>query len=456
MITCTLKSLPVDQKVWAASVAVAENPANAPRMDRVLRLVGQLFGKVRAEQVEDDLLAPQHIAALTTKYWGPKGVDLSVSFMESINEADKGFILGFMNEWTKWCNVRFRWTQGVGEVRVSRQPGGYWSYLGTDIRSIPQGQQTMNLESITASIGQAEGMRVIAHEAGHTCGFPHEHMRPDLVARLDVQKTIVYFGWTQGWSPAEVRQQVLTPITESSLLSPTPVDDSSIMCYQLPGSITVDGKPIPGGSVLSQLDKDYVARIYPKTDQPAPPPDKPPEPPPAVEPQQLFTLTLGRAVPRGGRVSFNSPQALAAGKYGWTKLSAWGVESLPAEETYHAFPESVTCKGETMLQPLVSEFPSEAVSILLPLLRGQLPTNKRLAATAGVNVVSYAVNLGFPEVQLGEAAPFPAMTEFEVSEWLERAQERLAKEHAMGAAIPWKRIVQTLLPLILQWMSGVE
>ena len=39
-----------------------------------------------------------------------------------------------------------------------------------------------------------------------------------LVNKIDPEKVIEYFGETQGWSPEEVRQQVLTPLEDSSLL----------------------------------------------------------------------------------------------------------------------------------------------------------------------------------------------------------------------------------------------
>ena len=57
--------------------------------------------------------------------------------------------------------------------------------------------------------------------------------------------------------------QVLTPIEESSLLGTTP-DPRSIMCYQIPGSITKDGKPILGGTDIDQLDYEFAGRLYPK------------------------------------------------------------------------------------------------------------------------------------------------------------------------------------------------
>jgi hypothetical protein len=36
------------------------------------------------------------------------------------------------------------------------------------------------------------------------------------------------------------------------------------MCYQIPGSITKDGKPIPGGKDINPTDFAFAASIYPK------------------------------------------------------------------------------------------------------------------------------------------------------------------------------------------------
>jgi len=60
-----------------------------------------------------------------------------------------------------------------------------------------------------------------------------------------------------------VRAQVLTPIEESSLLG-TVADPKSIMCYQIPGQITKDGKPIIGGKDIDPSDFTFVGKIYPK------------------------------------------------------------------------------------------------------------------------------------------------------------------------------------------------
>jgi hypothetical protein len=93
-------------------------------------------------------------------------------------------------------------------------------------------------------------------------------MRRELVNEIDADKAIAYFGATQGWSPAEVRQQVLTPIEESSLRGTAHADPNSIMCYQIAGSITKSGKPIVGGLDIDRQDFAFAALIYPKVAKP--------------------------------------------------------------------------------------------------------------------------------------------------------------------------------------------
>lgn len=110
----------------------------------------------------------------------------------------------------------------------------------------------------------AEFYRVVRHETGHTLGFPHEHMRRELVEKIDRKKAIAYFKREDGWTPQETNDQVLTPIEESTLIS-TAADPKSIMCYQLPGEITKDGKPIIGGLDIDESDYTFAGRIYPKT-----------------------------------------------------------------------------------------------------------------------------------------------------------------------------------------------
>jgi hypothetical protein len=248
-IPCAVRRLESWQELEAAKTAVEYNPANAPNINALAR-TGLVFD-------------PAHIAMLTMKYWGTKGVHLSVQFLDTQDSSLQSRILSHMNAWGERSNVKFSLTRSQGNVRIARTPGqGFWSYLGTDVLHIAYDQPTMNLEAFTLQTPESEYRRVVRHETGHTLGFPHEHMRQALVARLDYARTVQYFEQTQGWNEQMVRQQVLTPLEESQLTA-TLADQTSIMCYQLPGTITVDGNPIVGGTDINDTDFAFAAKIYP-------------------------------------------------------------------------------------------------------------------------------------------------------------------------------------------------
>jgi hypothetical protein len=250
-IGCIIKQLPERLTKKAAEVAMRINPSNAPIFEMM-------------SSMSDVVSDPQFLTILVSRYWGPVSRRLAVSFMQSSSADLRKRILTHMNAWTRTAGISFYQTTGSGHVRISTDPGGFWSYLGTDILLIPANQPTINLEGFTMKTPESEFMRVIRHETGHILGLPHEHMRQELVNRIDPQKAYDYFWRTQGWNQAMVDQQVLTPLSEISILG-TPADQTSIMCYQLPASITRDGRPITGGVDINDVDYAFAARIYPKT-----------------------------------------------------------------------------------------------------------------------------------------------------------------------------------------------
>lgn len=250
--SCTIKKLPDRLLKQASHVAVKINATNAP----VLATLG----------ASASLINPQFLTILTSKYWGTLQRRFTVSFIPTTTPADlKARILSHMNAWQ--IGITFMQTQGVGQIRIAFGPGGYWSYLGTDVLLIPKHQPTMNLEGFTMKTPESEFKRVIRHETGHTLAFPHEHMRKELIERIDPQKAYDYFLKTQGWNKTVVDQQVLTPLSEESIMG-TPPDQTSIMCYQLPGSITRDGLPIVGGIDINATDSIYAKKMYPTFTKP--------------------------------------------------------------------------------------------------------------------------------------------------------------------------------------------
>jgi hypothetical protein len=206
-------------------------------------------------------------------------VNLGVAFLDGGPAELQARILSHMNAWGRNANVVFKAASaGMAQVRITRQRGGgHWSFLGIDVLRIPRGEPTMNLDGFTMSTPESEYLRVVRHETGHTLGAPHEHLRKAIIDRLDVQKTIAYFRNNYGWSESVTRHNVLTPVEESALIGSPFTDETSIMAYQLPGSITKDGRPVPGGGDINDTDAAYCGKLYPAA---------PPPPPSAV------TLTL--------------------------------------------------------------------------------------------------------------------------------------------------------------------
>ena len=255
MPSCVLKVLPDHLLEQSAAIAKSFNRANA-----VPRRTAEGFG-----------LTPQRIALLTSKYWGSKGVHLGVRFLDIGNQSLKNKILAYANKWGQYGNVKFSESTS-GEVRLATQQGqGYYSYLGTDILSVPKNEQTLNLDSFSLSTPDSEFDRVVCHEFGHTMGFPHEHERQEILNLLDVEKTVAWFQVHYGWDRQTTMQQVFEPLNPAEIIATSP-DVRSIMCYQFDGATTKSGQPIPGGNVIDDTDGGFCAKEYPKEVTPPPPP----------------------------------------------------------------------------------------------------------------------------------------------------------------------------------------
>jgi hypothetical protein len=256
-IPCSPRQLPRAEWPRAAANAIKQNPDNRPP------------GLADEEVPQGN--EGERLALDVTRYWGGGGVHLTVGFIETPDRALRERILSHLNAWSEKANVRFVPSDVDPLVRIARwtkqdSPGdeGYWSNLGTDILLIVPDRPTMNLEAFTMNTPDSEFHRVVRHEAGHSLGFPHEHMRLAIVKRLDREKTIAAYMASQGWTRQEVIDQVLTPLEESTLLGTPTADEDSIMCYQISGSLTIDGQPIEGGTDITVQDHEFAAQVYPR------------------------------------------------------------------------------------------------------------------------------------------------------------------------------------------------
>lgn len=257
--SCTSRLLPKEQRIEAAKRAIEINPRNLPP-------------GVDPDEFTGD--SGERLAIVVSKWWGPE-VKLAVGFLDSPPNELRKRILEHMNAWGRNANVQFYESTVDPVVRIARFSdaessgrGGYWSYIGTDITLIDADKPTLNLDGFTMATPDREFVRVVRHEAGHTLGFPHEHMRKEQVIRLNQRKVIDAYMASQGWTEQEVIDQVLTPLEESSIFGTANSDQTSIMCYQIDGALTIDGKPILGGLDINELDHNFAAAVYPRRQHP--------------------------------------------------------------------------------------------------------------------------------------------------------------------------------------------
>lgn len=247
---CTPRFLPRDKWAEADKRAYEINPSNRPRVSP-------------AGSGKDRLVVDRRV------YWGKQGVKLTVGFLDCDDPTLQKMILAHMNAWSEFANVQFVLSSTDPQVRIARldsppEMSGYWSYLGTDILSYGPEEPTMNLEGFTVDTPESEFRRVVRHETGHTLGFPHEHLREELINKLDPEKVIAYYKRTQHWTEDDVRAQLLTPLERASVLGSSAADVHSIMCYEVPGSLTHDGRRIVGGTDIDAIDKQVAKALYPK------------------------------------------------------------------------------------------------------------------------------------------------------------------------------------------------
>lgn len=249
---CMPRYLPRELWVEAARTAIRVNPKNEPAGTHL---------------VDTTSVEQERLSADVSRYWQTKGVRLTVGFLDNPQVELRAKILAHLNAWNKTADIAFVETSTDPQIRIARATGmgGHWSHIGTDNLGIPKNDPTMNLEGFTVKTPDEEFFRVVRHEAGHALGFPHEHMRQELVERLDRDKVIKFYMTTQGWTEQKVIDQVLTPLEESTLLGTLSPDPQSIMCYQIHEFLTKDGQPIIGGLDISELDYEFIGQIYPKS-----------------------------------------------------------------------------------------------------------------------------------------------------------------------------------------------
>jgi serralysin len=205
---------------------------------------------------------PVAVFSLPTKW--PNGANLKVGFMDD-DYGLKSQVMNKARQWSNYANITFSESSAAdADIRISFRGSGYWSVIGTAAKRVPKNEQTMNLQ-FWNGVPDSEVQRVTLHEFGHALGLLHEHESP--LAQIPWDKNAVYKYYTgppNCWSRSEVDAQVLQREKAGPDLAMTTFDKDSIMCYPVSDALTVGHYEIGWNTTLSETDKSFIAKVYPK------------------------------------------------------------------------------------------------------------------------------------------------------------------------------------------------
>ena len=201
---------------------------------------------------------PSRAVFLFKKMW-INGSKLRVRFMGG-TPAQQALAKEQAQWWTQHANLTFDFNNAPdAEIRVAfNSSDGAWSYLGTDCKSIPRNQPTMNL-------GFMDG-GTAGHEFGHAIGLAHEHQNPK--GGIEWNEEVVIrdlSGPPNNWTEEEIRHNVLEKYSVDQIRG-TNFDPDSIMLYFFPDSWVKSGKGTKANEVLSEMEKAFIASkdAYPR------------------------------------------------------------------------------------------------------------------------------------------------------------------------------------------------
>jgi len=194
----------------------------------------------------------------------PVGSKLTVAFLDTPSALVRSKIKQYAQEWEKYANIDFEFVNGkVADIRIGLEKGGSWSKIGTLAQHVDAAKKTMNFGWFDDDTKDASFKSTTMHEFGHALGLKHEHQSPAAGICWDWDKVIPYFKDSDDWDEARTRGN-LEQLSNSDVGNYTAHDPKSIMHYTIPNEVTSCNFSTNTNRVLSTLDKQGIANIYPK------------------------------------------------------------------------------------------------------------------------------------------------------------------------------------------------
>lgn len=127
-----------------------------------------------------------------------------------------------------------------------------------------------NINSINGcETGWVPGFSVV-HEFGHALGMKHEHQNNlNNSNKLDIntEYIITYMEANLGWDRETTIKNIIEWYSDPNYYNGSDFDPKSIMFYNFPKSWLNSGEGISSNFVLSDKDKEWLEKMYPKDNQ---------------------------------------------------------------------------------------------------------------------------------------------------------------------------------------------
>lgn len=201
--------------------------------------------------------------AVNGKLW-ENGQTIRIKFLNgTVTQQEK--VKTFAQEWLQYANLTFDFVEQAenAEVKIAfdwQDDHITWSMIGTDARYIPQSAPSLNFGNLSKIDKLIR--RDVLMQFGHVLGLVNEHQGVNNPLELDTELVYEYY-LEEGWAARDINEFFFRPYT-SAETNYTEYDSKSIMVWPIDPILTTNGVGQFQNSELSVLDKQFIAKLYPR------------------------------------------------------------------------------------------------------------------------------------------------------------------------------------------------